>query len=633
LGFGNLATFQNSACKLIAKRQSSSVNPKVVVDCQGTQRSDIFGSNSTSIAPTHNIQGLDIIFAGSNNGIIKAYFSAAAIAENVNVVSAASALQFYSSATTESVCPTLVATLFTSNAIAGDSANESRFVRLKRSKHLTSGPIAQNNRATYLIFVDPDFTAGIPINYGPSASGNYQSGLDIRYSYNLKTFNETGSPITGATIRFKRSDNAVTTLITTDSGIPEQELICRQAPNTPGNSRTAGTLTTFTWEVQGRSYGHTQSVEIYSSGPITSPQIKSITMISDPNISLTQNQALALPGIVLDFVAKTIVMDGQSASNLYHYYKTKISDAVNFDTPQFMTIAGGVLAIAGGWSLQINGGNLSGSSTINSIVVGGLFALSIGAVNTILVTDSVKTYYPAIALTGFPRVPNLNGLTPSPVLGVKNNRTGIWEKYSISNGEISINLSALGVAGDTFSLIGDANGYQRTVVVTLPVSFQGAYDFSGLFIQRLDSSGGPICGKGIPSEMAKVTYDSTTQTIELGPGKITFNSFCDKLESIFNTETSIADWDSTVIRGLFFERNPYAATVHIPSPIKINSLPGLTSSPVFTDFIAIESGNPSGDPFGHVGVEVRVIPVKVVSDPNPLLQSLTPNLALIPALL
>jgi hypothetical protein len=623
LGFSNLATFQNSACKLVTRRQSQTVNPKVIIDCQGTQRSDFFGSANTTVTPTHNIQGIDLIFRSANSGSVKAYFSSSAIAENFNLISASNTLQFFSNSTSEIGCPVFTGALFTSNAISGDNASEPRYIRLKRSKHLSSGSISNNNRATYLVLVDPEFTQGIPTAYGASSGGNYQSGLDVRYTYNISVFNEVASPIANTSIRFKRSDGFTTNLTTNSSGsIAEQELLYRQAPSVAATSRVAGTLSTFTWEVKGRSYGHLQSTETYSSGAITTPQVRSVTMITDPNISLTNAEALALAGISFNFTSKKITMTGQSAGNLYHYYKAVISNPAQFDVNQFMVIAGGTLSISDEWSLDIDGGTITGNSAINNILVSGTFSLLNSASNSIPVTDGTKTYYPAVTITGYPT---------NSVLGIKNNRTGVWVTLTPSGPSVSASLSNLGVTGDTFTVVGDAFGYQRTSPITIPITYQGTYDVSPLFIPRLDSTGSPICGNGIQAEMDRIVYNPSAQTIELAAGAISFNSFCDKLESIFNTSASIADWDSDVIRGLIFDRNPYASTVQIPAPIKINAAAGATQSPVLTDFIAIESGNPTGDPFGHIGVEVRVLRTKILKNENELLDQLTPNLALIPA--
>lgn len=631
LGFGDLACFQNSACKLVTKRQSQTVNPKVIIDCQGTnQRSDFFGSNSTTVTPTHNIQGVDLIFRGSNTGAVKAYFSAASIADNINIITTTTSLQFFSASTAENGCPTFVGSLFTSNSISGDFASEPRYVRLKKSRHLSNSTLCVNTRATYLIFIDPDFTTGIPTLYGASNGGTYHSGLDIRYTYSLSASNEVGSPIANANIRFKRSDGAIVNTISNSSGvITEQELLYRQAPNTPGASRAAGTLATFTWEVKGRSYGHLQSTEVYTSGAVTSPQVRSVIMITDPNISLTKTQALALPGISFNFTTKKITMTGQSAGNLYHYYKALISDPAQFDTAQFIAIAGGTLTISDGWSLEINGGILLGNSAINNIVLNGVFTLLNSASNTVPVSDSTRIFYPVIQFTGFPVSANSNGKLPESVFGIKNEQTGVWTTFDASSGSVSVSLSSLGLTGHTFTLVGDAKGYYRTPEITgVPLDFSGQ-DFANLFEKMIDSDGNDLYGKGIQAEKDRIVYNAADATFDLEGGIISFFSVLDKKEEITSSQSAITTMDTEIVRSMRFNQNPYAKTVQMPSPLKVRANATTTTAPILLDFNIVEAGNVNGDPYIHSSrPEVQVRASKVIVDPSAL-----SNLAIIPALL
>jgi hypothetical protein len=631
LGFGNLANFQNTACKLVTKRLSNAINPKVVVDCQGgSQRSDFFGSLANFASPQHQIEGLDLIFRGSNFGFIKLYSASSAETKNVNCFPNGGGLNFFTNSAVESGCPTFTNMLIVSNSIVGETGNTPVYVRLKGSRHLSSGAFLTNNRASYIVLIDPVFDSGIPTTYGESASGNYQSGGDIRFTYNASVFDEVGSPIVNANIRFKRSDGFTTNLTTNSSGtIAEQELLYRQAPSVAATSRAAGTLATFTWEVKGRSYGHLQSTEIYSSSAITTPQVRSVTMITDPNISLTNAQALALTGIIFNFTAKKITMTGQLCSNLYHYYKAVISNPAQFDVSQFMVIAGGTLSISDGWSLDVDGGVLSGNSAINNILVSGTFTLLNSASNTIPVTDSTKTTYPPAVFTGFPTLANANGVMPESVFGIKNESTGVWTTFDASSGTVSVALSNLGTPGQTLTIVADAKGYYRTPEVTgVPLSFVGQ-NLGNLFEEITNSDGVALYGNGVQSEMDRIVYNATDATFDLDGGPISFKSALDKKEEITSSQSALTTMNTTIVRAMRFDQNAYAKTVQLPLPLKIRANATTTTAPILLDFNIVEVGNVNGDPYIHSArPEVQVRLSKIIEDPKALA-----NLSLIPALL
>ena len=628
LGTGNLATFQNSACKLVTK-QNNSINPKVIVNCQNGGRSDLFGSNSDSVLPTHDIQGLDLIFKEGNNGNFKLYVSNTAIIKNINLVQASGTFQFFSTSTVEAGCPEFRGLLFTINGISGDPSNGPRFVKLIKCQHTSSNALSDYNRATYLILLDSVFLNGIPTAYGESGDSPFQAGAEIRFSYGLQIMNEAGSPIQNVAVRFKRNDNAIMTAATNAAGtITQQELVYRQVSNVAGTLRVAGLLTTFTWDIRSRSYGHTQSVEIYDSGEITVPKVKSITMITDPNMSLTLAQANSLAGISIDFVTKNISMTGQSATNLYQYYKAKISDVANYDTPQFMSIAGGTLTLTNGWNLTVTSGPLSGSSIISAIVTNGVFTLQSGATASLNVTDSVRTYYPAAVFSGFPSVANIHGKLPESVFGIKNEVTNVWTTYDASSGSVSVKLSDLGTVGQTLSLVGDAKGYYRTALITsIPLSFTGQ-SFTNLFEKILNSDRGELYGLGIQAEKDRIEYNATDATFDLNGGIISFNSALDKKEEITSTQSALTTMNTDIIRAMRFNQNPYAKTVQLPLPLKIRANSTTTTAPILLDFNIIEVGNPNGDPYLHSSrPEVQIRFSKIISDP-----ALLANLVLLPAL-
>ena len=629
LGFGNLATFQDSACKLVTK-QKNSISPKVIVDCQNNGRSDLFGSSSEAVTPTHNIQGLDLVFMRTNAGAIKFYVNPLAVARNINLIEPSFFnFQFFSSSLTEAGCPEYSGFTFGFNTIGGSEANESRFVRLVKSQHISNNALTLDNRATYLVFVDPNFIAGIPIVYGSSAAGNMQSGLDVRFSYDLKILDQSGTPVQNSTVRFKRNDTLIISTPTTATGdILKQELVSRQVPSTSGTSRASGTLTVFSWEVKARSYGHTQNVEIYDSGDIISPRLKAITMLTDPSISLTLAQSNSLAGISIDFATKTISMTGQVVTNLYHYYKAKISDIVNYDVVQFMSVAGGILTLTNGWNLTVSSGTLSGSSVVSSIVTNGLFTLQPGASASLNVIDSVRINYPAAVFSGFPSAANIHGKLPESVFGIKNETTNVWTTYDASSGSVSVLLSSLGTLGQTFTLVGDAKGYYRTPLMTgIPLGSIGQ-NFANLFEKILNSDRFELYGLGIQIEKDRIEYNATDATFDLDGGVISFRSALDKKEEITSTQGALTTMNTDIIRAMRFNQNPYAKTVQLPLPLKIRANATTTTAPILLDFNIIEVGNPNGDPYLHSSrPEVQIRFSKIISDPG-----LLANLVLLPAL-
>ena len=322
-------------------------------------------------------------------------------------------------------------------------------------------------------------------------------------------------------------------------------------------------------------------------------------------------------------------MTGQTATNLYHYYKARISDIANYDTPQFMSVAGGTLTLTNGWNLIVTSGTLSSSSTISAIVTNGAFTLQSGAVASIPVTDSTKTYYPAAVFSGFQSVANANNKMPESVLGIKNEVTNVWTTYDASSGSVSVKLSDLGTAGQTLTIVGDAKGYYRTPLVTgLPLSFTGQ-NFSNLFEKIMNSDRVELYGLGIQTEKDRIEYNATDATFDLNGGIISFSSAIDKKEEITSTQTALTTMNTDIIRAMRFNQNPYAKTVQLPLPLKIRANATTTAAPILLDFNIVEVGNNSGDPYLHsTRPEVQIRFSKIIADPT-----LLSNLTLIPALL
>ena len=595
LGTGNLATFQNSLCKLITERRSQSINPRVIINCGGTNaRSDLFGSNSTAIAPVHSIRGLDIVLKGTNLGVFKFYFGAGAIGDNIAISgdSASTALQFFSSAIAENNAPLFVNTLFVNNTVSGDSAAEPRFVRFKKSVHLQNTALGLNTRATALIFVDPDFRSGLPTGYGVSNGGTFQAPIEIRYSYNLKIVDDAGGGINGVKVLFRRSDGTETQQTSNNQGIvAEQELRSRFVAGVPGGTRSAGTFEISTWRIRGRHYLYRQAIETYHDGEVVTVGEFTVTMIPDGAISLTEVQASLLPGIVIDKSSKTITTTGDMTLDaVYQFYKYWITQWANFDTDQFAIASGSTLQLINGWDLTIAGGLLSGGSNLKTVLMDGDLVLSGSGDHAITITDRNRTYRPAAVFTGFPLQTNRNGVSPFPVFGIRDTVTGQTQTYSISVNPFRLKLSTIG--DGPFEIVADAIGWVRTPVISIGADATG-YDFAPVFQERLEADGTPVIGKQPPS--SALTINPTNQRFELTGGEVEFHALAHE----FEIESSAAEalWGSGNLRDFNFVGNDAYRRLIVPAPWTIAAVPDATESPRPLDFSVERSDG--ADPLSH----------------------------------
>ncbi len=365
-------------------------------------------------------------------------------------------------------------------------------------------------------------------------------------------------------------------------------------------------------------------------------------------LTLTEAQSGELTGIALTASGATsgsaVLSSTKTTAEVWQYYRWWISRLENFDSTDIWRFDGTTLNVAG-WNARIDVGsglttlaiNISFAATITINNTSASSAIALVPISSISSYSAASTGGGSISVqsipvifSGFPAAANASGYTPQSVLGIKNQRTSAMTTFDASSGSVSVSMSTLGIAGDLFTVVADARGYYRSpLVADIPIAYSGVFDFSNLFKQLLDSDGLPICGTGITAEMAKLVYNQSIGTFEIDGGAVSFASVVQKVEDITSTQSGLSQFDTNILRQLTFAQNPYARTVYLPSPLKIQANSTTATSPVFTNFVVVVTGDSTADPYTHsTRPEIRVSPTKIIVDAAAIA-----NLALIPALL
>lgn len=591
LGIGNLATFQNSNGRLIARRLIGAINPRIVVNCLGASpRSDVFGAASTGQSINYLVEGLDIIFVGSNFGAIKLYAAAGATIQNINVAGTVS-LQFFSSSTAEAGCPAFAGLLFAGSALSGDVANEARFVRFVKCVHLGAAAPTANNRATHMIFVDSDWRAGVPTLFGASSGSNYHAGVDIRFTHNLRFVDAAQAAVAAVNVRYKRSDNAISSAISNASGdVPAIELLCRSTPGVAATSKAAGSFDNFAWLIQSRHYSYNFADQVFN-GQIFAPISVVQPGTVDRAVTVTEAVAGAITGIAIDPATTKITVSADlTLSDLYHYYRWWISRIANFDTAQFASADSGVVNI-GSWTIDIiNNGRLRKSANLSTITTTGALTVSGDGDYFVPITAAGTTYYPAVTFSGLPTAPNANGVAPNPVMAIRSG-AGPWQAVTVTAGEARFRLTDYGFG--PYQVKADAIGYRRTLPISIAANFEGTYLFG--LDEFLADDGTPMVGKQPPANA--LTFDGIAMRFEFTAGNHSFYGIFYDKEILTSTATALVTLDDAQVRGVEFVENTSYRLVTIPSVFKIAANPNATTAPIFTDFSVIRDDG--DDPFAH----------------------------------
>lgn len=639
LGSGNFATFQSSACKLVTKRYRGFVNPKVIINCGNNQRSDLFGSFSAVVLPSHSIEGLDIIYQGGSFGLLKLFFNAAASVANVFIAGSPSAPhQFSGVVGTEAGCTTFVGLYFESNAILGEIAPAERYIRLIGCTFAGSGDLFSNYRSTAFVIVDPVFQNGIPANVGATDNGGNQNARqEIRFTYRTSFADTLAQPIDQVRVQFKRNDGFAIEETSVAGAVPTQELRVRFKPlDTTLSARPAVPWTSYTWTVLQRHYSYLSSSDLLDNAvSIGEPRSKAVVMFADTNITLAESAASALTGIAIDKNTQTISASG-TLSNLYHYYRYWISQFANFDTTGFLRSGADTIEVTG-WTLKLttpptpstvlkrlklsNGTldlaagdyraapievadgsivvadgetNLVGSvfSTDTNITTpqGGNAIVTVTAsqVSRLVPGPGVTVQASPVAFTGFPS---------AATFGIKDPISGTWTTYDASGGSVSVVLPNL-TSGSSLIARADARGFYRTTDITIQADRSDDFNFAPLFFPIVDDQGFSIVGNGIPEEMSRVSYNPIAQRFEFAEGPITFSSFVDAVEALTTSQSGLVDFPDS-IKNLRFQKNRYVNIAQIPAPIALSANPTARSSPILMDFVCTRTGDETQDVFTH----------------------------------
>jgi hypothetical protein len=216
--------------------------------------------------------------------------------------------------------------------------------------------------------------------------------------------------------------------------------------------------------------------------------------------------------------------------------------------------------------------------------------------------------------SGFPTANNANGVAPAPVIGFYDAAFAYIDGLDTGDTEYSAGTFTVllsDYAGVAY-VVGDAIGWVRTDFIPVDASNPpGAVSLAAAFREIVDEEGDALVGLGTTEGKAKLTYDQANTRFEVAAGAITFSDTLDKKEDLTSDLLGLANFNTSVVRGIQFISNKYGNEILLPSPLTISANATALTSPILTNFLVIRSGDPTADPFEHglasdaVGLDTR----------------------------
>jgi len=220
----------------------------------------------------------------------------------------------------------------------------------------------------------------------------------------------------------------------------------------------------------------------------------------------------------------------------------------------------------------------------------------------------------ATVFSGFPTSNNANGVAPAPVIGFYDADFAYIDGLDDGDTEYSAGTFTVllsDYAGVAY-VVGDAIGWIRTDFIPVDASNPpGAVSLAAAFREIVDEEGDALVGLGTTEGKAKLTYDQANTRFEVAAGAITFSDTLDKKEDLTSDLLGLANFNTSVVRGIQFISNKYGNEILLPSPLTISANATALTSPILTNFLVIRSGDPTADPFEHglasdaVGLDTR----------------------------